>query len=139
MSQESLANVVEIAPKDDTSEGKNERNLYRLVEASLAMIGGKEVAADVMKVDRGDLTRALAGKGRYLAVEHVMRFGGRLAQYSPETAQRIAVAIMRPFDLVVSPRVQLTAAEQARRYKQLLDAMSPACGVDLARKALETP
>lgn len=139
MSTESLANVIELEPKDETPEGKNERNLYRLVDSSLALIGGKEIAADVMGVDRGDLTRALAFKGRYLAVEHVMRFGARLMQYSPETAQRIAVAIMRPFDLVVAPRVQLTAAEQARRYKQMLDAMSPACGVDLARKALETP
>ena len=67
------------------------------------------------------------------------RFGERLVQYSPETAQRIAVGIVGAWDLVITPRIQLTAAEQARRYKQLLDAMSPACGVDLARKALETP
>jgi acyl-CoA synthetase (NDP forming) len=92
-----------------------------------------------MRIDRGDLTRALEGKTRYLAVEHVMRFGARLAQFSPETAQRIAVALVRPLDCIVFPRVQLTAAEQARRYKQMLDLMSQAAGVDLARKALEMP
>lgn len=139
MSAESLANVVELEPKSETSERKNERSVYRLVEASLGQVGGIESAATIMKFDRGDLRRALDDKGRYLAVEHVMRFGARLMEYSPETAQRIAVAVMRPFDLIVSPRVQLTAAEQARRYKAMLDAMSTAAGVDLAKKALETP
>lgn len=74
---------------------------------------------------------------RYLAVEHVMRFGERLLQFSPETAQRIAVAMMRPFDLVVFPRVQLTAAERARRLEQLVRSMP--LGDQLVARALETP
>jgi hypothetical protein len=139
MSVESLANVIELEPKSETSERTNERGVYRLVEASLGLVGGIESAASIMKFDRGDLRRALDDKGRYLAVEHVMRFGKRLMQHSPETAQRIAVTVMRPFDLIVSPRVQMTAAEQARRYKSMLDALSGAAGVDLASKALETP
>jgi hypothetical protein len=139
MSTESLPNVVTIAPKEETPSEKNERQLYQLVDTSAALIGGVDVAAKVMGFDRGDWRRTIDRKGRYLAVEHVMRFGARLMQHRSEAAQRIAVAMMQPFDMIAMPRVQMTAAEQARRYKQMLDAMSPACGVDLARKALETP
>ena len=138
MSAEPLANVVGITAKE-TTRSESERELYRLIESSLEMVGGVKVAAGIMRCDRGDLRRALDDSGRYIAIEHIRRFGERLVQYSPETAQRIAVGLVNPFDVVVTPRTQLTAAEQARRYKQMLDAMSPACGVDLAKKALETP
>lgn len=138
MSSEPLANVVELEGKEK-KEADPERDLYRLIRDSMELVGGINNAAEIMGVDRGDLRRSLDRAGRYIAIEHARRFGERLAQYSPETAQRIAIALVRPFDVVVFPRVQLTAAEQARRYKQMLDAMSPACGVDLAKKALETP
>ena len=42
-------------------------------------------------------------------------------------------------DALVMPRVQMTAAEQLRRAKQLVDVMSGAAGVDLWSKAMETP
>lgn len=141
MSAESKTNVVDIGPAtaaEDPRE-KEERDLYRLIRDSMELVGGVESAAKIMGVDRGDLRRALDRSGRYIAIEHARRLGARLAQRNPETAQRIAIALVSPFEVVVFPRVQLTAAEQARRYKQMLDAMSPACGVDLARKALETP
>lgn len=138
MSAEPLANVVGMTAKE-SSRSEPERELYRLIETSLDLVGGVRVAAGIMRCDRGDLRRALDDSGRYIAIEHMRRFGERLVQYSPETAQRIAVGIVGAWDLVITPRIQLTAAEQARRYKQLLDTMSPACGVDLARKALETP
>ena len=137
MSAELLSNVVELEPKSETPAKKNERDIYRIVQASVGLVGGIESAADIMEVDRGDLTRALGFKGRYLAVEHVMRYGERLLQFSPETAQRIAAAVMRPFDLVVFPRVQLTAAERARRLEQLVRSMP--LGDQLVAKALETP
>lgn len=136
MSAEALSNVVELAPKDETPARKNELFIYRTIEANLGAVGGIESAAEIMELDRGDLRRALDGKARFLAVEHVMRFNARIAQ---ETAMRIGAAFMRTCDAIVTARVQLTAAEQARRYKQMLDAMSAGVGVDLARKALETP
>lgn len=140
MSAEPLANVVELAPKDETPARKNELRIYHLVQASADLLGGISISADVMGIDRGDLNRALNPKdARYLAVEHVMRFCGRLVLSHPETAYRIGAAFVQPMDALVMPRIQLTAAEQARRYKQMLDAMSPACGIDLAKKALETP
>ena len=49
----------------------------------------------------------------------------------------IGGAAMRPFDLLVFPRVQLTDAEKAARYERLILAMP--MGAELARKALETP
>ena len=139
MIEESLANVVEIEPKGTTPEDRNERDLYRLIKASTGMVGGADKAAEIMKVNEADLSRALNGKGRYLAIEHVMRFGGRLAQYSPETSQRIAAAVMRPFDLIAFPRVQMTAAERARRHENMLRVIGAAMGVDLVAKSLETP
>lgn len=140
MTAEPLSNVVELEPKSETTAKKNEREVYRLIDANLGNVGGIESAAEIMGLDRGDLRRALdGGKGRYLAVEHVMRFADRLRVKSPESAQRIAVAVMRPFDMVVAPRVQMTAAEQARRMRNRLQAMSEACGVDLVALALETP
>jgi hypothetical protein len=138
MTAEPLSNLVEIEPKSLTSAEKNERDVYRLIDANLGNVGGIESAAKIMGLDRGDLRRALdGGKGRYLAAEHVMRFCARLREKSPESAQRIAVAMMRPFDLVVAPRVQMTAAEQARRAKKKLDALSAVAGVDLWAQAME--
>lgn len=139
MSAEVLSNVVELEPKSETSAKKNERDLYRLVQASVGLVGGIESAADIMEVDRGDLTRALNGKGRYLAIEHVMRFGDRLRQFSPETAQRLGAIAMRPLDLVVFPRVQLTAAERARRHENTLRKLGEAMGIDLVSQSLEAP
>lgn len=136
MSAEAVSNVIELAPKDETPARKNELSIYRTVEANLGAVGGIESAASIMEMDRGDLRRALDGKARFLAVEHVMRFNARISQ---DTAMRIGTAFMRTCDALVMPRVQLTAAEQARRYKQMLDTMSAGVGVDLAKKALETP
>lgn len=138
MSSEPLANVAELDGKD-RKDADPERDLYRLIRDSMELVGGVGCAAKIMKVDRGDLTRALDRAGRYIAIEHAMRFGERLVQYSPETAQRIGAALVRPFDLVVFPRVQLTAAERARRYENLLRVVGQAMGVDLVSKALETP
>lgn len=138
MSVEPLSNLVELEPKSEAPAKKNEREVYRLIDANLGNVGGIESAAEIMGLDRGDLRRALdGGKGRYLAVEHVMRFAERLRVKSPESAQRIAVAIMRPFDMVVAPRVQMTAAEQARRARKKMDAMSAVTGVDLWAQAME--
>lgn len=139
MSAEPLSIVVESEPRDETPLAKTERELYRLIDTSAALLGGVDVAAKVMGFDRGDWRRTLDRKGRYLAVEHVMRFGERLIQFSPETAQRIAVALMRPFDMVVAPRTQLTAAERARRHENMLRTLGAAMGVDLVAKSLETP
>ncbi len=139
MSQESLANVVELQPRDEAPLAKTEREIYALIDSSAALIGGVDVASKLMGFDRGDWRRTLDRKGRYLAVEHVMRFGERIQQYSPETAQRIGAVLARPFDLVVYPRVQLTAAERARRMENMLRAMGASMGVDLVGKALETP
>lgn len=136
MSAEALSNLIELAPKDETPARKNELSIYRTVEASLGAVGGIESAASIMEIDRGDLRRALDGKARFLAVEHVMRFCARLDQTA---AMRIGSAFVRPMDALVMPRVQLTAAEQSRRAKQLLDALSGAAGVDLWSKAMETP
>jgi hypothetical protein len=139
MSAESRTNVVELEPKNETPIAKTERELYRLVDASAELIGGIGTASTVMGIDRGDWRRTLDRNGRYLAVEHVMRFGERLMQFSPETAQRIATAMMRPFDLIVFPRVQMTAAERARRHENMLRVLGAAMGVDLVAKSLETP
>jgi hypothetical protein len=139
MSTEPLANIVEIDGKKEDPREKDERDLYRLIRDSMELVGGIGNTAKIMGVDRGDLSRALDRSGRYIAIEHVRRFGERLVQYSPETAQRIGAALVRPFDLVVFPRVQLTAAERARRYENLLRVMGQAMGVDLVNKALETP
>lgn len=129
--------VVELEPKDETPAAKIERSIYRMVNDSTPLVGGVESVAEIMGIDRGDLQRAFRGAGRYLAVEHVMRYGARLLEVSPETAQRIGAAIMRPFDLVVFPRVQLTAAERARRLEALVRSMP--LGDQLVAKALETP
>lgn len=113
------------------------RRLYRLVDDNLNHVGGIECAAGIVGIDRGDLRRALDHKGRYLAVEHVMAIGARMRRFSPETSQRIAAAMMQPFDLVIFPRQQLTAAERARRLENLMRSMP--LGDELVRKALETP
>lgn len=136
MSAEGLSNLVELEPKNETPARKNELSIYRIVEANLGAVGGIESAADIMQLDRGDLRRALDGKARLLAVEHVMRFNARIAQ---DTAMRIGAAFVRTCDALVMPRVQMTAAEQLRRAKQLVDVMSGAAGVDLWSKAMETP
>lgn len=146
MTAEALSNVVplvpvtdELAPKPETPAKKNEREVYRLIEASFGAVGGIDSAAEIMGIDRGDLRRAIDGKGRYLAVEHVMRFCERLTAKSPEAAMRIAAAIMRPFDAVVFPRVQLTAAERARRHENTLRRIGDSMGIDLVSQSLETP
>lgn len=72
MSAEPLSNLVESAPKVETSFSKTVTELYGLVRDALPLVGGAGIAADIMGVDRGDLTRALNRASRYLAVEHVM-------------------------------------------------------------------
>jgi len=140
MSAEPLSNLVELEPKDESPAEKLERDVYRFVQSILSVVGGHDTAARIMRMDSGDLTRALAPKPtRNLTVQNIMRLGAHLAQSSPVTAQRLAAAILKPFDLVVSPRTQLTAAEQARRARKLMNAMSAACGVDLWAQAMEDP
>ena len=139
MIAEPLSNLVELEPKVETPFAKTVTEIYRLVDSSKEMVGGADSAATIMSIDRGDLRRALDRKGRYLAIEHVMAFNERLVQFSPETAQRINAAFVRVSDMLVYPRVQLTAAERARRMENMLRAMSAASGVDLVSKALETP
>ncbi len=137
MSAEPLSNLVELAPKVETPFAKTVGEVYRLVRDHLPMVGGMEVAAETMGIERGDLRRALDRSGRYLAVEHVMAFTERLVQFSPETAARVNAAVVRPADMLVYPRVQLTAAERARRLENLMRSMP--LGDELVRKALETP
>jgi hypothetical protein len=140
MSAEPLSNLVELEPKDESPAEKIERDVYRFVQANLSVVGGHDAMAAIMRIDGGDLTRALAPKPtRNISIWNIMRLGGHLAVSSPLTAQRLAAAILKPFDLVVAPRVQMTAAEQARRMRNRLQAMSEACGVDLVALALETP
>lgn len=139
MSAEPLSNLVELAPKTETPFAKTVTEVYRLVRDSLPMVGGSDSAATIMGIDRGDLTRALNRASRYLAVEHVMSFTERLVQHSPEMAARINAAIVRPADMLVYPRVQLTAAERARRHENTLRTLGAAMGVDLVAKSLETP
>ena len=113
------------------------KEVYRLTRDSMELVGGAMSTAKIMGCDQGDLTRALNRSGRYLAIDHLAEFGARLVQYSPETAQRLAMAMIRPFDMLVYPRVQITAAERARRLENLLRSMP--LGAELVRKALETP
>ena len=135
--------------EDETSEQRTDRSirqLYALVEANLDRVGGLDSAATIMGVDRGDLRRAIDGcvrpkkdaaARRYLAVDHLMRFGERVVQYSTEAAQRIATAFVRPMDLLVFPRVQMTAAEKCRRYEAMFHRMP--LGNELIREALTAP
>jgi hypothetical protein len=140
MSAEPLSNLVELEPKDESPAEKIERDVYRFIQANLSVVGGHDAMAAIMRIDGGDLTRALAPKPtRNISIWNIMRLGGHLAVSSPVTAQRLAAAILKPFDLVVAPRVQMTAAEQARRMRNRLQAMSEACSVDLVALALETP
>lgn len=131
-----------------TSTERSIRQLYALVEANLERVGGLDSAATLMRIDRGDLRRAIdagirppantAQSGRrYLAVDHLMRFGERVIQYSSEAAQRIATAFVRPMDLLVFPRVQMTAAEKCRRYEAMFHRMP--LGNELMREALTAP
>jgi hypothetical protein len=113
------------------------RQVYRLVMDNLESVGGIESAAGICGIDRGDLRRALDRSGRYLAVEHVMAIGARMRRFNASVATLIGGAVMRPLDLLVFPRVQLTDAERAARYERLILAMP--MGAELARKALETP
>lgn len=134
-------------PNGEASIDRSIRQLYALIEANLERVGGLDCAATLMKIDRGDLRRAIdAGKRpaaanasarRYLAVDHVMRLGGRVIEYSPEAAQRIAAAFVRPMDLLVFPRVQMTAAEKCRRYEAMFHRMP--LGSELMREALSAP
>lgn len=95
--------------------------LYKLVEAHVDHVGGFEQAAALMRIDRGDLRRAFNNDGRYLAIDHVMRFGEGLGQRGEiETAQRIAIAIVGPMDLTVYPRSQMTMIEAERRLMAML-------------------
>jgi predicted Ser/Thr protein kinase len=137
MSQDLLSIVPDVTPSDEPSVEKSTKDVYRLTRDSIELVGGADSAAKIMGVDRGDLRRALDRSGRYLAIDHLQEFGARLVQYSPETAQRIATAMVRPFDMLVYPRVQITAAERARRLENLLRSMP--LGAELVRKALETP
>lgn len=140
MSAEPLSNLVELEPKDESPAEKLERDVYRFVQANLSVVGGHDAMAAIMRIDSGDLTRALSPKKtRNLSIEHLMRLGAHLAQSSPITGQRLAAAMLKPFDLVVSPRTQLTAAERARRYENKLAKVGAAMGVDLVSLALEEP
>jgi hypothetical protein len=140
MTAEPLSNLVELEPKDESPAEKIERDVYRFVQANLSVVGGHDAMAAIMRIDGGDLTRALASKPtRNISIWNIMRLGGHLAVSSPLTAQRLAAAILKPFDLVVSPRTQLTAAERARRHENTLRTLGAAMGVDLVAKSLETP
>jgi hypothetical protein len=143
MSAEPLTNVVDLVPdstmkaKPDNALTKSKNEVYRLVKDSIDLVGGMDVASEICGIDRGDLRRALDKAGRYLAVDHVMAFTERLVLFNPETAQKIAAAIVRPSDMLVFPRVQITAAERARRLENMLRRMPH--GDVLVREALETP
>lgn len=140
MSAEPLSNLVELEPKDESPAEKIERDVYRFIQANLSVVGGHDTAATIMRIDSGDLTRALSPKPtRNISIWNIMRLGGHLAVSSPITAQRLAAAILKPFDLVVSPRTQLTAAERARRHERTLERVGKALGIDLVSQSLEEP
>ena len=140
MSAEPQLNVVELQPRDETPLAKTERQLYELIEVSAALVGGKDIAAKLMEFDKGDWRRTFDRNGRYLAVEHVMRLNARLLENEHQVAaMHIGAPLTRPADALVMPRVQMTQAEQNRRARQMMDAMSAAAGVDLWSKAMETP
>lgn len=139
MSAEALSNVIELEPKDESPADKLERDVYRFIQANAGQVGGHVPLANLMEIDPGDLTRALTNKGRYLSIGHIMRLGDRLTKQAPEAGQRLAALIMKPFDMVVFPRVQLTAAERARRHENTLRRIGASLGVDLVAQSLETP
>jgi hypothetical protein len=139
------------APPADKSIGA----LYRVIDSNLEMVGGLQAAADLMRINSADLRRALdagakvgtkaAGAKdasrspghRYLAIDHVIRFGERVRQYSTEAVQRLAIAIVSPWDLLVFPRVQMTKAEENRRLRALV--LSMPLGRELLEHALNAP
>lgn len=113
------------------------RAVYRLIETNISSLGGIETAAGIAGCERGDLRRALDRSGRYLAVDHVLALLARMRRFNAAVATEIGNALVRPADLLVFPRVELSAEEKARRLEQLVRSMP--LGDQLIQRALETP
>lgn len=119
-----MTNVSEAQADADTSSvGRESRQLYRMLSDGIESIGGIEIAAGIVGLNRGDLRRCLDHDGRRIAVEHTMAIGARLRLYNPNLATRIASAFCSVFDLEVFPRVTLTDKERADRLERLVRSM----------------
>jgi hypothetical protein len=119
-----MLNVSESQADADSSHVEREaRQLYRMVVDGIENIGGIEIAAGIVGLNRGDVRRCVDRDGRRLAVEHAMSLGARLRIYNPQLATKIAAAFVAPFDLCVFPRVTLTDKERADRLESLVRRM----------------
>lgn len=128
MSVESLdkdSDQESMADAERKAADKAIRRVYQLVEDAMPSIGGRDVAASVCGIDSGDLTRAFNRSGRYLAVDHIVRFGARLRRYNATVTAQLASAIVHPMDLLVFPRVTLSDKERADRCELALKMLGP--------------
>lgn len=105
------------------------RDALRHTNDAVDAIGGRTVAAGVCGYDRGDLRKALEGDNR-ISLEHTIAIGARVARYNPSLAAKLGAAIVRPFDLLVFPRVTISDAERAARLEIKLRAFASAAGRD---------
>lgn len=121
-----MVNVAESqADADSSAVDRSARQLYRMIADGIESIGGIEVAAGVVGLNRGDLRRCVDRDGRRLAVEHAMALGARLRFYNTGLVTRIADAIVSPLDLCVFPRVKLTDKERADLLETVVRGLGP--------------
>lgn len=117
------------------------KNVYKLFNNGLAVIGGLDVAAGVCGLNAGDLRRSLDRDGRRLSVEHAMAIMTRIRRFNGSIATQLASAIVYPAGLLVFPRVEMKPEEENRRLKARLLAIGNSMGVGdaLVEEALKTP
>lgn len=99
-------------------------DVRRFVIDGIEAIGGSEVAAGIVGIDRSDLRKAInETAGRGLWVRHVLQLGRRFGRVNPSLVTRLGAALVDAFDLQVFPRVTLTDKERADRLEAAMRSM----------------
>jgi hypothetical protein len=93
-------------------------DVRRYVIDGIEAIGGSEIAAGIVGIDRSDLRKALDERaGRGLWCRHVLQLHRRILRVNPSIAVRLGSALVSSADLEVFPRRWQTPEEELAEIK----------------------